>query len=201
MNIKKNVFDRDPQGVLILCIGLPGSGKTTVGKKFAEKYTQVVYQSMGDLLRAEAQLSTERGNIVHECVSQGKLVPLVMAIDILGNFLAQHQKKIIILDGYQGTLEYVAPFDALLDRYGFVLKKVIAFDVPIQVALARSRGRMRSDDAPEVLAQRMSIRLHAMDDIKQWYAKKNALAVLNANQPLDCVIAECDAIIQSCFLS
>jgi len=183
------------KGVVILCIGLPGSGKTTACKEVARKHPEIVHQSMGDLLRAEAKLSTERAMFVHSCLSQGKLVPVDMGLEILGEFLVQNREKIILLDGYQGTLEYLDPFHACLAHHGFAIKKVIAFDVSIATALARSQGRMREDDAPEALAQRMFIRLSSMDPIKNWYDNKKLLVSINAERPVEQVVTDCQALI------
>ena len=73
-------------------LGPPASGKGTQAKDLAEKLG-LVYFGTGDLLRAEGLLPTERGKIVHDCVSHGKLVPMSMALDILGDFFAKNKNK------------------------------------------------------------------------------------------------------------
>ena len=58
------------------CLGGPGSGKGTQCAKIVEKYG-FCHLSSGDLLRAEVESGSERGNHLKDIMAKGELVSLV----------------------------------------------------------------------------------------------------------------------------
>lgn len=64
---------------MILLIGGPGSGKGTQCDKIVAKYS-FTHISTGDLLRAEVQSGSERGQALNAIMKEGALVPMVSRI-------------------------------------------------------------------------------------------------------------------------
>ena len=60
----------------MLILGGPGCGKGTQCRKIVEKYGYT-HLSIGDVLRAEVDAGTERGDMLSEIMKTGDLVPQV----------------------------------------------------------------------------------------------------------------------------
>ena len=60
----------------MLILGGPGCGKGTQCRKIVEKYGYT-HLSIGDVLRAEVDTGTERGDMLSEIMKTGDLVPQV----------------------------------------------------------------------------------------------------------------------------
>jgi adenylate kinase len=185
---------------LYLFVGLPGSGKTTVCKSIAEKNPHIVHQSVGDLLRAQAQHTTQRGRYIHDLIAHGKLVPVEITLAVLEDFLAINRAQTILLDGYQGTQEYIEPFHQLLNRYNILFVKLVSFDVSTQTAFERSCLRMRADDAPEALKSRLEVRLNNLATIEKYYAQKGLLERISADRPVETVISATESLLEKTCL-
>ena len=180
---------------LFLFIGLPCSGKTTACRKIAENNKNMVHQSVGDLLRLEAQEITPRGKLTKSLLDQGKLIPFEITLKILEDFFLENQKSVILLDGYQGTKDYIEPFHNLILRHDIRLVKVLSFDVSIPIALERSRARMRADDTPAAFSSRLEIRLKNINDIQEYYDTQHLLIHIDGQASLDQVISRAEHII------
>lgn len=61
---------------IVLNLGGPGSGKGTQCKRIVQKFGYT-HLSTGDLLRAEVENGSERGQKIAELKEQGQLVPQV----------------------------------------------------------------------------------------------------------------------------
>lgn len=184
---------------LFLFIGLPGSGKTSVCQRIAEKNSLMVHKSVGDLLRAEATKGNDRAKYINELVSQGKLVPFEITLNIIQDFLQENTKSIILLDGYQGTVEYIKPFHDFLVMHNITLAKVILFDVSMKTAIERAQSRMRVDDTWEALETRMKTRSENLSHIQQLYASQNLLIRINCENSFENVVYETEKAILSCL--
>lgn len=174
---------------LFVFVGLPGSGKTTVCAHLAKKYPKLlIHTSVGDLLRAEAQKETERGNFVQGFTATGTLVPFPITIALLDEFFKNNEKAVILLDGYQGTIEWIQPLHDLLDLHAITLSKVFHFSIPVDRAVERCAARLRNDDTAQALHSRMQSRLMHIGAIQQWYEKNGLFAIINAENSVEEVV-------------
>jgi adenylate kinase len=100
----------------IILFGPPGSGKGTQSALLSEKYN-LKHISTGDILRSEIEKSSELGISAKKYVSEGKLVPDDIIINILMNEIKNSEKlqKGVLLDGFPRTVEQAK---ALEEKFG-----------------------------------------------------------------------------------
>jgi len=132
----------------IVVMGRPGAGKGTQAALLARRLcTQ--HLSTGALLRHEIEIGSELGLAVERIVSGGRLVPAALVIGIVQ---ANIRGEGYVLDGYPRTL---AQAQGLFRSDLFMPDVAIDIDVADDVATARLGARGRSDDAHDVVADRM----------------------------------------------
>ncbi|AKU91568.1 adenylate kinase [Vulgatibacter incomptus] len=194
----------------LVFLGPAGSGKGTQAKKLEAEYG-VAQISTGDLLREAVRNGTELGRQADPLMKQGKLVPDDLVIGIIEERFRQGGlEKGILLDGFPRTVPQAEALDAMLERNGIDLDKVISLEVPDELLYERITGRrscpkcgtvyhlsaappkqpgvcdldgtaliQRSDDTPEKLANRLEVFKTEIPKVKQHYASKGLLSVVD----------------------
>ena len=100
--------------MVIIMLGAPGTGKGTVASILTEKLG-VPQVSTGDIFRANIKEGTELGKLAESYMSQGKLVPDDVTIDLVRNRLKEDDvKNGIILDGFPRTVLQAQELDKML---------------------------------------------------------------------------------------
>ena len=103
-------------------LGAPGSGKGTTAKILAKK-TNFPHISTGDIFREQIKKETELGKLANSYISQGKLVPDEVTINIVKDRLNWDDTKDgVILDGFPRTIEQARALDKILEEKGFFEK-------------------------------------------------------------------------------
>jgi adenylate kinase len=125
----------------LVFLGAAGSGKGTQAKKL-ERDFGVVQVSTGDLLREAVRNGTELGKQADPLMKQGKLVPddLVIAL-IEERFRQGGLGGGFLLDGFPRTLPQAEALDAMLQRTGLALDRVLSLEVPDELLVERITGR------------------------------------------------------------
>ena len=146
----------------IVIFGAPGSGKGTQSALIIEKYG-LFHISTGDVLRAQIAQGTEHGKVADAYISQGKLIPDELMIDILDNVLSTNAEAAngVIFDGFPRTINQAVALDALLEKRGAKLDIVLGLEVdePELIARLLNRGKTsgRSDDNLETIQKRLDV--------------------------------------------
>ena len=146
----------------IVIFGAPGSGKGTQSALIIEKYG-LFHISTGDVLRAQIVQGTELGKVADAYISQGKLIPDELMIDILDNVLSTNAEAAngVIFDGFPRTINQAVALDALLEKRGAKLDIVLGLEVdePELIARLLNRGKTsgRSDDNLETIQKRLDV--------------------------------------------
>ena len=146
----------------IVIFGAPGSGKGTQSALIIEKYG-LFHISTGDVLRAQIAQGTELGKVADAYISQGKLIPDELMIDILDNVLSTNAEAANgeIFDGFPRTINQAVALDALLEKRGAKLDIVLGLEVdePELIARLLNRGKTsgRSDDNLETIQKRLDV--------------------------------------------
>ncbi len=146
----------------IVIFGAPGSGKGTQSAFIIEKYG-LFHISTGDVLRAQIAQGTELGKVADAYISQGKLIPDELMIDILDNVLSTNAEAAngVIFDGFPRTINQAVALDALLEKRGAKLDIVLGLEVdePELISRLLNRGKTsgRSDDNLETIQKRLDV--------------------------------------------
>ena len=106
----------------IIMLGAPGSGKGTTAKILAKK-TNLPHISTGDMFREQIKKETELGKLANSYISQGRLVPDEVTINIVKDRLNwDDTKNGVILDGFPRTIEQAKALDEILKEKGKKIK-------------------------------------------------------------------------------
>lgn len=125
----------------LVFLGPAGSGKGTQAKKLEAEFG-VAQISTGDLLREAVRNGTELGQQADPLMKQGKLVPDSLVIGIIEERFRQGGlEKGFLLDGFPRTLPQAEALDAMLERNGLAIDKVLSLEVPDELLYERITGR------------------------------------------------------------
>ncbi len=127
--------------MVIIMLGAPGTGKGTVASILTEKLG-VPQVSTGDIFRANIKEGTELGKLAESYMSQGKLVPDDVTIDLVRNRLKEDDvKNGIILDGFPRTVLQAQELDKMLEEQGRKVDIVINLTTPREEIFERLVNR------------------------------------------------------------
>jgi adenylate kinase len=177
--------------VRALILGPQGSGKGTQAKLIASSQG-VPHVATGDILRAAVTEATELGRRVEPILERGDLVPDDLMIDLIRARLADEDG--FVLDGFPRTLPQAEALDGMLDEIGKPLDVVLLLEVSDGVALERMLGRRaeegRSDDAPEVIRNRLRLYHELTEPVVERYREQGLLVAVDGERTVDEVAEE-----------
>lgn len=167
----------------IIIFGAPGSGKGTQSEKLIEKY-HLTHISTGDILRNEIEHHTQLGELANKYMSEGKLVPDDVVIDILDNLLVSNPDSSgYIFDGFPRTLKQGEAMDKMLQTKNENVNVVLSLEVDDAVLTDRliKRGHVsgRNDDTPETIKSRLQVYYRQTEQLKDYYEKQGKLVRIN----------------------
>ena len=196
--------------IKLILLGAPGAGKGTQAEIISEKYA-IPAISTGAIIREAIQNGTEMGLSAKSYIESGALDPDEVVIGIIKHTLAQDDcANGSILDGFPRTV----PQADALDKMGVEITDVISIEVPDERILKRMGGRrvckkcgatfhteykpspcgdkcpcgeelsIRSDDDPAVVAQRLETYHEMTEPLKDFYASKGLLKIVEGQEEL-----------------
>lgn len=171
---------------VVVLLGAPGSGKGTQAVKLAKKLN-LPHISTGDILRENVKKQTDLGKEAKGFMDSGKLVPdTVVSQMLLARINEPDSKNGYILDGFPRTLSQANDLDKHLgDKVNVI---VINLDVPDAKLLERINKRAsekadkRSDDDPQVAAQRLKVYHEQTEPVIGFYKKKGVLINIDGEE-------------------
>jgi adenylate kinase len=176
--------------VRILILGPQGSGKGTQAKQLAATY-DIPHVATGDILRSAIGEGTELGERVAPIVERGDLVPDDLMVKLIRERLADEDG--FVLDGFPRTVPQAEALDVMLEEIGKPLDVVILLEVGDEVALERLLGRRaaegRSDDAPNVIRNRLRLYHSLTEPVVERYRDAGMLVAVDGEQPVEDVSA------------
>lgn len=189
----------------LVLLGLPGAGKGTQAKRIAEEY-HLTAISTGEMLREATKEKDTFGLRVQEYMNKGEPVPDEWINSLVKSRLqAKYVENGFILDGYQRTLQQAKMLEAYLQSQNQNLDAVFFLDVSQDTLRHRlaQRGNLRSkekqgksqieskrekirlDDKPEVIENRLHINKELMESLIHFYKERNLLYLINGEGDFD----------------
>lgn len=106
------------EGVRLLLIGPPGSGKGTQAKQLTDRF-KVPHVSTGDMLREQIRKGTTLGEEAAGFINAGNLVPDELILNMLEMRLSQTDTaRGYVLDGFPRSAAQAEALDTFLDKRG-----------------------------------------------------------------------------------
>ena len=192
----------------IIFLGAPGAGKGTQAEKTAKRLG-IPTISTGVIIRESIKLGTEMGLKAKEFIEAGELCPDEVVIGIIKERLAKSDcKDGFILDGFPRTVLQAEALDSMgivLDRAisievpdEVIMERMTGRRVcakcgssyhvtenpsadGIHCDNCKTELTTRSDDAPEVVRNRLVTYHEKTEPLKEFYARKGVLKLVDGN--------------------
>lgn len=181
---------------IIFLTGPPGSGKSTVAKRLAEKY-QIPNISTGSILREFVKNNdTYFAATVKAIMSSGKLVPAEMMKEIVMKVLSTPECTMFgfVLDGYPPSIEDARNLQDLQINPSIIFR----FECNDKLAIERQTSRNERDTDNSELA---AVRLKEYNNIIMWSAShffpESLLIRVNAEQDVETVWSYVSGIVEN----
>ena len=133
--------------MIVILLGMPGSGKGTQSKRLADKYG-FQHMATGDIFRAEIAQKTSIGLKAQDYLKNGKLVPDSIVLEMVAGKIETGGKY--LLDGFPRTIEQAQGLDAMLKRVGSAIDLVVFLTLPKDEAVRRMASRCLCSACGEV---------------------------------------------------
>eukprot|EP00244_Chara_vulgaris_P014103 TRINITY_DN8611_c0_g1_i2.p1 TRINITY_DN8611_c0_g1~~TRINITY_DN8611_c0_g1_i2.p1 ORF type:complete len:240 (+),score=41.91 TRINITY_DN8611_c0_g1_i2:206-925(+) len=125
----------------VILVGPPGCGKGTQSPVIKDEYC-LCHLATGDMLRAAVKNQTPLGLKAKQAMDNGQLVSDDLVVGIIDEAIKRPScSKGFILDGFPRTVVQAEKLDAMLDKQGVKVDKVLNFEVPDELLVERVTGR------------------------------------------------------------
>lgn len=129
------------EGVRLLLIGPPGSGKGTQAKHLTERF-RVPHVSTGDMLREQIRKGSSLGEEAATYINDGNLVPDELILSMLKVRLSQADTAGgYILDGFPRSHAQAVALDEMLDKEGQNIKAAVLLILDDETIVSRLCNR------------------------------------------------------------
>jgi len=169
----------------ILMIAPPGAGKGTQGALIAAHFS-IPHIATGELLRDHVARGTGLGQAVKAYLDRGELVPDQIVLDMVREAMiaAKAAGGGYVLDGIPRNMEQARAAYEIGRELGMtadVALNLQADDAELtRRLLARAALEHRSDDTPDVIAQRLALYYKVTAPIIAWYRERGILVSVDA---------------------
>ena len=193
----------------LIFLGAPGAGKGTQAEKVCEKLG-IPTISTGNIIREALKNQTEMGLKAKSFIEAGKLVPDEVVIGIINDRLAEDDcQNGFILDGFPRTIPQAEALDEMGIVIDKVIDIEVAdekivqrmsgrrvcpdcgasyhteYKKPAKEGICNACGAelvIRKDDSPEVVLDRLNVYHEQTEPLKDYYAKKGILSVVEGQE-------------------
>ncbi|QQL45037.1 adenylate kinase [Sulfuriroseicoccus oceanibius] len=153
---------KDESSVLrVVLVGPPASGKGSQAKVLADELG-LFHLSTGSAIRDHMARGTELGERCREYMSQARLVPDEVAMEVVDDEVGEHGGGGFVLDGFPRTLHQAELLDQWMRERGQELDAVIVLDVMQADLEARVARRVLCGGCGQPL--RLGGRVNSMND-------------------------------------
>ena len=147
--------------MIVVLFGPPGSGKGTQAQRVASGLG-VPHVATGDMLRAEVARGSALGREAEPIMASGHLIPDDLVVRIIEARLDEPDARNgALLDGFPRTVPQAQALDAMLQRNGRAVDKVLALQVSDTELRRRVQHRAevegRADDTMTAFTERLLV--------------------------------------------
>lgn len=185
----------------LIMFGPPAAGKGTQAKRLTavRGYVQL---STGDMLRAARKSGSELGQKVAAIMDSGSLVSDDIVIALIEEALETNKDASgFIFDGFPRTVAQAQALDALLQRHGKSIDKVIRLEVDSEKLIGRVAKRFaeegRADDNPDSYKVRLNAYLNQTAPLVEYYQKQGKLSGVDGMADIDTVAGSISAALDT----
>ena len=176
-------------GLRLVMLGPPGSGKGTQAEILAEKLGLPAI-STGEMLRRAVASGSELGQRVQSIMSSGALVDDDTMAEVVRERLGREDAAAgYLLDGYPRTLAQADTLAGILDAGNVALDAVVFIDVPEDELVRRSLLRQREDDTEEVVRRRQEVYRQSTAPLIEYYDRLGLLRRIDGDRTIEDVNA------------
>lgn len=130
------------EGVRVVLLGAPGSGKGTQAPNLQKAYN-ICHLATGDMLRAAVKTGSPMGQEAKKVMDAGKLVSDEIIVGLIDEALKRPDcAKGFILDGFPRSLTQAAKLDTMLEERKTPLNAVIELKIDDSLLVRRITGRL-----------------------------------------------------------
>lgn len=173
----------------LIFLGPPGSGKGTQAMKIAEKFG-LIHLSTGNLLREAVKENTVLGQMVDGFISQGKLIPDNLIIDLIeGKIASGELSNGFILDGFPRTIPQAESLKEMLEKNSIKADHAVLLKVSNDTIVERIKLRVeiegRDDDNEEVVRKRLNVYGEQTKPIEEFYRNESIMREIDGEASLE----------------
>ncbi len=181
--------------MILILLGPSGCGKGTQAKLLAEKYHLPTF-STGEIIRQEGAAGTPEGKEALAYANKGVWAPDELVFRMLKKYLEKPEAKNgFILDAYPRTAPQAQILADYLSTRGQKVDKVYSLETPEEVAIARienrkaddlkTKGEVRADETPEVVAKRLDSFRRSIAPVLDYYRQAGVLRIIDNSPPIN----------------
>ena len=167
---------------VVFILGGPGAGKGTQCAKLVSEFG-FVHLSAGDLLRDERNNpGSQYGELIHNYIKEGKIVPMDITIALLENAMAAEKSKghhRFLVDGFPRMVDQGQKFEKNVCEAQFVL----FFECPEaemeKRLLKRGESSGRVDDNIDSIRKRFRTFIDATMPVMDYYGKQHKVKTVS----------------------
>lgn len=173
----------------LVLVGRSGSGKGTQAELLLETLRPALYIVTGVLFRALAGEQSPLGARIKTILARGGLPPGWLAIHLWQREILMKLTPTthLLMDGAPRRIEEAEMLDAMLPDLERSPALALYINVSKEEATRRLVSRGRSDDQPEVIANRQAYFDDVVIPVVEYYRGKRRLIEINGEQPANAV--------------
>jgi adenylate kinase len=185
----------------LVLFGAPAAGKGTQAKRLVAE-RGFVQLSTGDMLRAARAAGSELGKKVAAIMDSGALVSDEIVIALIEAELdARKDVAGFIFDGFPRTVPQAEALDAVLEKHGQSIDRVILLAVDETALIGRIEKRFeeegRADDNPETYKVRLQKYKEQTEPLVAFYKKTGKVVTVDGMASVDSVARDVGAAVDA----
>lgn len=176
---------------LILVLGGPGCGKSTLCRKLANIYN-LTHIPVGESLMREIEKNSEIGKIVEQHIKSAVIIPADITFNQFISEVNKYDNKIFLIDGYPRNQENN---DYLLNNLPSNMRIIgllylqCSEELMIQRINNRKQQIERIDNDDNLIKKRIHVFNQQTIPIIEEYKKKNLVVTIDCSENLDNIIS------------